>query len=43
MDVLTLSTYLSPILTVAWVWNSGETADIYRLDVYDEKKMVKSG
>ena len=28
MNVPTLSTFLSPILTVALVWNTGETGDI---------------
>ena len=28
MDVHTLSTFLSPILTVASVWNTGETGEI---------------
>ena len=28
MDVHTLSTFLSPILTVASVWNTGETIDM---------------
>ena len=28
MDVPTLSTFLSPILNVASVWNTGETGDI---------------
>ena len=27
MDVPTLSTFLSPILTIASVWNTGETGD----------------
>ena len=29
MDVHTLSTFLSPILTVASVWNTGETGDMF--------------
>ena len=29
MDVLTLGTFLSTILTVTTVWNTGETGDIY--------------
>ena len=30
MDALTLSTFLSPILTVTTVWNTGETGEIYK-------------
>ena len=28
MDALTLGTFLSPILTITTVWNTGETGDI---------------
>ena len=28
MDALTLGTFLSPILTVTTVWNTGETGDM---------------
>ena len=34
MDVLTLGTFLSPILTVATEWNTGETGDIYTIQFY---------
>ena len=33
MDALTLSTFLSPILTVTTVWNTGETGDINNSDL----------
>ena len=33
MDALTLGTFLSPILTVTIVWNTGETGDIYYRDI----------
>ena len=29
MDAFTVSTFLSPILNVTTVWNTGETDDIY--------------
>ena len=31
MDVPTLSKFLSPIITVASIWNTGETGDICNL------------
>ena len=42
MDVPILSTFLSPILTVASVWNTGETGDIYvvKISVIFTKKVA---
>ena len=36
MDAPTLSTFLSPILTVTTVWNTGETGDIDAIKSYNE-------
>ena len=33
MDALTLGMFLSPILTVTTVWNTGETGDIHICDL----------
>ena len=37
MDALTLGMFLSPILTVTTVWNTGETGDIHELKAKGEK------